>query len=156
MSAIIQGGQLRTLLFGDQVIKTAQALPNNTTSTLFTVAGGNVLVTSLLGVVSTACSATAQTIALGLAPSGGGTAEHAGICTAGTVTSLELGCWLSPGTSGGAAMVTGGHAGNTVELPTPFVAPAGTVTWTTTANSVTGAVSWYLTYIPLDTGASVS
>lgn len=154
MSAIIQGSQLRTLLFGDQVIKSKQALPQNTTGALFNVSGGNVLVTSLIGQVTTAIQNQACTLGLGISPNTG-TAENAGIAAAGSITALEAGSYLTPGTSAGAAIVSGGHAGNAVELPTPFVAPAGTITATTNANN-TGNISWYLSYIPLDNGAAVS
>jgi hypothetical protein len=32
---------------------------------------------------------------------------------------------------------------------------AGTITWTTSASN-TGAMRWYLTYVPLDNGAALS
>ena len=52
-------------------------------------------------------------------------------------------------------LVSGGHAGSVPWLSTPFVVPAGTITWTTGASDA-GDMAWYLTYIPLDDGASVS
>lgn len=157
MSVIIQGYQLREIAFGVQVLKAAQALPQTATATLFTVSGGAVLVTSLLGLVSgTAIGATATNLSLGTVPTTG-TAESAGIATATAITSLEIGTWVGVQASSGAAgaLVSGGHAGNAVYLPAPFVVSAGTITWTTSASD-TGKMAWYLTYVPLDTGASVS
>lgn len=157
MAAFIQGSQLRTLLFGSQVLKAAQALPQSATANLFTVAGGSVLVTSLFGVVSgTAIGATVTTLALGTAPTTG-TANTAGIATATAITSLEIGTWVAPQASAGkaGALVAGAHAGDAVFTPLPFVVPAGTITWTTSASD-TGQMAFYLTYVPLDTGASVS
>jgi hypothetical protein len=156
MSTIIQGYQLRTLLLGDLVTKTAVSLPQTATANLYTVSGGNVLVTSLLGVVSTVIGGTAVTLALGTHPTTG-TAETAGIATATAITSAEAGTWVGPQSSSEAAgaLVNGGHAGNVLYLPTAFIVAPGTITWTTSA-STTGAISWYLTYVPLDAGALVA
>jgi hypothetical protein len=156
MSVIIQGYQLREIALGVQVIKAAQALPQTATGNLYTVAGGAVLVTSLLGVVTTAIQSTDPVLSLGTAPTTG-TAETSGIATTTSIASAEIGTWLGVQSSTGAAgaLVNGGHAGNPLWITAPFVVPAGTITWTTTA-SKTGQIKWYLTYVPLDTGASVS
>ena len=156
MSVFLQGYQLRELLFGTPVNKAAQVLPSNTTGGLYTVSGGAVLVTSLLGHVSTACGTAVTTLALGFTPLTG-TAENSGIATATAVTSLEKGTWVAPQPSSEAAgaLVSGGHAGNAVFPPSPFVVAAGTIT-ATTNNTNLGAFDWYLNYVPLDTGASVS
>lgn len=157
MSVIIQGYQLREIAFGVQVTKAAANLPQTATATLYTVATGNVLVTSLLGVVSgTAIQNQACTLALGTAPTTG-TAETAGIASATSIINMEIGTWMTPQASSGVdgALVVGGHAGNAVYLPTPFVVAPGTITWTTSASN-TGKIAWYLTYVPLDNGATVS
>ncbi len=159
MSAIIQGPQLRTLLFGDQVLKAAQTPPNSGSSaTLFTVAGGAVLVTSLIGRVSTALSGTTGAIALGTKPTGG-TEETAGIATASVVGGSEIGTLFTPLASSGLAgalVVSGKVAGNVPFLAPPFVVNIGTIEVTTSVATMTGAIDWYLSYVPLDTGASVS
>ena len=152
-----EGYQLRKLLLGSQVIKASQALPQTATANLYTVAGGSVLITSLLGLVSSvATGSTATTLALGTAPTTG-TASTTSIATAVAITSLEIGSWVAPQSSSGkgGALVVGANAGATLWLTVPFVVPAGTITWTTSAGD-TGQMTWYLTYIPLDTGASVS
>jgi hypothetical protein len=159
MATIIQPNQVLTIQFGLLVTKAAATLPQTATATLYTVAGGNVLVTSMFGLVSgTAMGATATTLAIGTAPTTG-TAETAGIATATAVTSLEIGSWVSVQSSSGVggALVSGGHAGTVVFAhgTTSFVVAPGTITWTTSASD-TGKMAWYLTYIPLDTGASVS
>lgn len=157
MANFIQGYQLRTMVLGNLVTKAAQNLPQSATANLYTVAGGSVLVTSLLGLVSgTAIGATVTTLAVGTAPTTG-TANTAGIATATAITSLEIGTWVGPQASAGkaGALVAGAHAGDALFTPLPFVVPAGTITWTTSASD-TGQMAWYLTYVPLDTGASVS
>ena len=40
-------------------------------------------------------------------------------------------------------------------LPNPFLADAGTIEVTTSVATMTGAIDWYLSYVPLDTGATV-
>lgn len=159
MSVIIQPNQVFTIQFGLLVTKPAAAIPQTATANLYTVAGGNVLVTSILGQVTTVIGGTATTLAIGLAPTTG-TAQTGGIATAVAITSKEVGTWVSAQASagGGGALVVGGStgtAGGAPFLPAAFVAPVGTITITTSA-STTGAMKWYLSYIPLDVGASVS
>lgn len=156
MSVLIQGYQLREIGFGVQVLKAAQTTPQTATANLFTVAGGAVLVTSLLGQISTLTPATTNTLALGTAPTTG-TAATGGIASAVSIASLEAGTWVGvqPSSAKAGALVVGANAGAALFVQTPFVVPAGTITWTTTG-SATGGMKWYLTYVPLDTGATVS
>jgi hypothetical protein len=117
-----------------------------------------VLVTSLLGRVSTALSGTTGAVALGSKPTVG-TEETGGIATAGVVGGAEIGTWLSvvPLDTGLAGAVQANtHAGTVVYLGTPFVVSAGLIEVTTSVATMTGAIDWYLTYVPLDAGASVS
>ena len=159
MSVIIQGPQLRAIALGSLVTKAAAALPQTATATLFTVSGGSVLVTSLIGQVqAVAIGATATTLALGTVPTTG-TAASSGIASATAITSKEIGTWVGVQAASGVAgaLVVGGNAGAALFLHTPagFVVPAGTISWTTSASD-TGKMAWYLTYVPLDTGATVS
>jgi hypothetical protein len=105
--------------------------------------------------VSTVIGATVTTLSLGTVPTTG-TAEAAGIATATAITSSEAGTWvgaLSASGKGG-ALVVGSDGGKALFLQSPFIVPAGTITWTTSAGT-TGAITWYLMYVPLDTGATV-
>jgi hypothetical protein len=155
VNTFIAGQQLRKLEFGFQVVKTAVAFPQTATSTLFTVAGGAVLITSFLGRVTTVLT-TDPVLTLGTAPTAG-TLDVDGIATTTALTSAEVGTWIgiqaSSGTGG--ALVTSNIAGSATFVTTPFVVNAGTITQSTGA-SHGGKVDWYITYIPLDTGASVS
>jgi hypothetical protein len=159
MSNIIQGPQLRTLAQGLTVVKAAQTLPQSATATLYTVSGGAVLVTGLIGVVTTVLPASDPVLSLGTAPTVG-TAQTSGIATTTVLTSAEAGTLITVGASSGlpaalVVMATAAKAGSAVFLANPFVVSAGTITWTTGA-SKTGALKWYLTYIPLDDAAAVS
>lgn len=146
----------KLIMPGILVTKAPQNLPQTATANLFAVSG-TVLVTGLLGVVTTATGATATTLSIGTAP-GGATAS---IATATAITSRAAGTALAPvGASGvGGALIVGGAA--FVQSPpmalSPFVLGAGTtnITWTTSAND-TGQIEWYLWYTPIDAGGSVS
>lgn len=160
MSSMVKGTQQRQLELGYQIIKTGLTPPNSgSTSTLFTVAGGLVLVTSLIGRVTTVMSGTTGAIALGTAPTVG-TANTAGIATAGVIGGAEVGTLVGPlsssGLGGGLVVGSSKQAGASVWLTTPFVVNTGNITITTSVATMTGALSWYLTYVPYDTGASVS
>jgi hypothetical protein len=154
----VQGKQLRLLEYGFQVTKAALTLPQTATSTLYTVAGGRVVITSLMGTISTVIGAGAVTLSLGTAPTTG-TANTAGIAAlTTTLANKEAGThlWLPP--IAGGALLFGTNAGNAAQLlgGNAYVVTTGTITWTTAAASTTGAISWQLTYIPIDDGASVS
>lgn len=156
MANYLQLTSYRDLAYGPQVTKTAVALPANTTSALFTVGTGNVLVTSMYGICQTVCSTAATTLGLGITPTTGSTATT-GIATATAITSKEVGTFVAPQPSSGVAgaLVVGTDAGHAVYSTTPFVVPPGTITQTTN-NTNTGKFSWYLTYVPLDPGANVT
>lgn len=163
MSVIIQGYQLRSIAFGVQVLKPAQAFPQGGpgTATLFTVAGGLCMVTSLIGVVSTVVQSTDPVLSIGTAPTTG-TAQTSGVATTKSLLSAEAGALVTvgAGTAGLPAalvvMTTVAKAGNAV-FPTlsPFVVNTGTITQTATT-AVTGAIDWYLSYIPITTGATIT
>jgi hypothetical protein len=159
MSVIIQGYQLRTVAFGVQLIKAATALPQSSgvSSTLATVNNGAILVTSMVGKVSTVITGTTTTLEIGTAPTVGAAAP-AGIAGATAITSAAVGTWMVPLVSAGVGglLVVGASPGNAVFLPTPFVVPAGTITLQCSSAAPTGAISWYFTYVPLDNGASLS
>jgi hypothetical protein len=91
--ALIQGYQLRNIVIGTLVKKGPLTLPQSATSTLFTITGGAVLVTGLMGLVTTAIGATATNLSTGCVPATG-TAESSGIANATAITSLAAGTWI--------------------------------------------------------------
>lgn len=159
MASFLQQKDVRLITLGKQVIKLAQVPPNSGSSAnLFTVAGGSVIVTSLIGHVSTAMSGTTGAIALGAHPTVG-TEKTAGIATAGVIGGAEVGTFLTPIASSGLAgalVVSALFAGNSPFLANPFLVNAGVIEVTTSVATMTGAIDWYLTYVALDDGASVS
>ncbi|HEY6276020.1 MAG TPA: hypothetical protein VIX86_06780 [Streptosporangiaceae bacterium] len=158
MSVILQGYQLDRLNFGTQVIKAAQAFPQTQTLTLYTVTGGLILVTALIGQVTTATT-TDPGLTLGCGtPTVGGTLDTDGIATTTALTSAEVGTLVTVAASSGlpGALVVGTLAGSAAFLAgAPFVVNSGTITWTTSASHA-GQMKWWLSYVPIDIGASVS
>lgn len=156
MSVIIQGYQLREISLGVGLIsEPAAVLPATATANIFTVSGGRVIVTSLVGTVTTATTVTATTLSIGTVPTVG-TAGASALATAVAVASLEVGTMVClPSTIGGALRVgTNASTPAAVLEGAGFVVSAGSISITTSATN-TGAMKWDLTYIPYDTGASV-
>lgn len=157
MSVLIASDQQRALLYGTQVTKAAAVLPATATSTLWTISGGNILITGLVGECTTVCSATVTTLAIGLAPTVG-TAATGGLASATAITSAEVGVHVGLGATAGAALVVAANAGGAIlygNATKGIVAKTGTITITTSATN-TGAFKWYMTYVVLDNGASVA
>lgn len=152
MSVLIQGAQLRMIGLGTKVDKATATLPASTTGSLFTVTGGRVMVTSIVGRVTTGIQAQANAIKLVATPSGSGAVND----LSGTVESngLAAGGLLSITGLAGDAMVksTGGGVST---LRNPVIVAAGAIGLNTAATN-TGSVEWSLTYIPLDDGATVA
>lgn len=140
---------------GIPIVKATQTLPAGTTANLFTVSG-TVLVQFMAGLVTTAIQNQACTLALGVTPTSG-TAANTAIATATTITAATVGEFFVPvfaSSVGGAAILAPAISA----LPgegTQFLVPAGHITWTTSAAN-TGDMQFYLSYLPVDSGATVS
>lgn len=136
--------------FGQRVSRATAALPATTTGSLFTVAGGNVLITSITGVVTTSIQAQANAIKLVATPTVGsvndlsGTVESNGLAAGGllSITGLAADAMVKS---------TGGGVSN---LRNPVVVAPGAIGLNTAATN-TGSVRWVLTYVPLEEGATV-
>lgn len=160
MSVIIQGNQLRSVDLGIKVSKAAFTLPATTSTAIFTVSGGRVLITSLVGEVTTVLGATATNLNVTLDPTGANAVADLAAATA--VTSDAVGTLYTvtgaPADLLSAAAVGNTQAPNYVAGPIVghgFIVPAGSILLKTSATN-TGATKWDLTYVPYDDGASVA
>lgn len=153
MTTIIQGSQLRKLLYGTAVSNAAgKTVPQAATSTIFTVTGGRVLVTGLFGKVTTIIAGTTPSAKIVSTPTVGTAVD---VSSATAITGKEVGALLGlAGTVGTALNVQNAGAG--AGLPSPVVIPAGTLGVNVSAADATGAIQWTLTYVPLDDGAAVT
>lgn len=148
MSTQIPGKQLLLNSYGPTVLRAAAVLPATATGALFSVVGGNVIITNLVGQVATAMSATATNLKLNVLNTA--TTGNADISANVLVTSLAVGTLLGLPTLGsaGTALV---YAVQNNE----FIVGAGSIRAITDATN-TGTVKWYCNYIPLDPGAYVA
>lgn len=149
MSVIIQGTQLRQVLLGTRVEKSTGTLAATTIS-LFTVAGGKVLVTSIIGEVTTAIT-VANSYKLQHNPTVGTTTDLVAATDIGT-TDTPAGNLLGFTGVKADSIITG--PGSAPTLAKPIVLTAGVVE--SVSAGTDGAITWVLTYIPLDDGATVA
>lgn len=153
MSVIISGSQVRQILLGTKVDRSTATIPQTATQNIFTVTGGRILVTGLLGEVTTVIGGTATTLKVSTAPTTGTAVD---LTSATAITSKEVGSQATlPLTAAAALVVNNGGGGGQLPTHAPYVVPIGSITITTSA-STTGAIKWSLTYIPLDDAASVA
>jgi hypothetical protein len=120
------------------------------TKTLFTVAGGNCMITSLFGVVTTAIT-VANTVKLQANPTTGVTGDMCAATDIGT-TDTPAGDLLSFQGLKGDSLLFG--IGVVPTLKQPLIIAVGTIEQVT-ATGADGGITWYLTYIPIDAGATI-
>jgi hypothetical protein len=139
------------LLTGIKVSKASTAYTAATPQTLFTVAGGRVLVKLFMATVTTVHAGATQNISTATIPTVG---------TAVTLSStldtnaLEAGgTLLVPGTGGATIKANGGVVLATT-APDGFIVSPGGISFLPSATQ-SGATLWDIWYLPLDDGASL-
>lgn len=148
MSTIIQGPQLRNLLLGNTPISKGTGTLAATTVALFTIAGGRVLVTSMFGLVTTSIT-VANSYKLQINPTTGDTTDICAATDIGTTDSAAgtiIG--FGQGTTAAPPLLKGGYS-----IPAPLPLPVGQIEHVSAGTD--GAITWYLTYVPFDDGATV-
>lgn len=159
MSVFPKGLQLMEANYGLIVTGGPKTLPATGSGDIFTVTGGRVLVTSLVGQVSTAIQNQACTLSVGYNPAS--SPETTALCTATSIANLAVGVMVALPAAITSALVVAANAGvlaapgKTISSSGIAVVAAGTIDVTTSATN-TGAIIWTVTYIPYDTGASVT
>lgn len=154
MSNSMDGAGFRAGTLGVRVQRNAALQPQTTQGAIFTVAGGKVLVTGLIGQVVVATPATTNTLKVTGNPTAGTDVDWT---TAVSTASLEVGAIITLGvTAGGALVVKNAGGGNAIGGYPGYVAQVGTIDLVTSGSAATGTIKWTLTYIPIDDGASVS
>lgn len=151
MTTIIKGGEIRAIQAGIRVSRDSATLPQGTAGALFNVSGGRVIVTGIVGEVTTQIQNQANNTKLVGNPDTGTSVD---LCAVLDIANDEVGALYGITGSFSDAMV-GANAGATVWPTNPVVVPAGSVDLDCAASN-SGEVKWALTYVPLDDGASVS
>jgi len=162
MANYLQLSSYRDLNYGPLVAKTAVANGITAAVNLFTVSSGNVLVTNLIGVVTTA-AATTGTMTIGVTSTNSTIATALGLATtvattykAGTVLAVQPGAASATGNTATTSAMAVGTAGVVGAQGVAAIVPSGGVITATTSSNMGGNISWYLTYVPLDFGANVT
>lgn len=144
---------IRTAIYGTKVERPMAALPSSALGNVFTVSGGRIAITGLVGEVTTVLGAGVNTITLGYAPTVG-TGSATALGTSATITTAAAGSHIAANPGGATLIDVSTQAG--VLLPSiGFLVDVGSVTITTSA-TVTGSVKWTLTYVPMDDTALVA
>lgn len=148
MSVYNDGATYRNALLGKPpVSKASGAITGNPTLTMFNITGGEVLITGLWLKVTTAIAAAGGTLAVQGNPTAGDTQTIVTATDLGTTdTAVGSVVGLTNGTTAAPAFLRGG----TVYLGA--VVTTGTVELVG-ASSVDGAVTMYVTWVPLTDGA---
>lgn len=143
MTTFIQGTQLRDLTFGRAPISKSTGTLAATTVQLFTVSGGMVAITSLIGLVGTTIS-VANSYKLQIDPTAGDTADIVAatdIGTTDTVAGTVIGFDGAPASS----IVKGAQG-----LKNPIIVPAGEIE--SVSAGTDGEITWYCTWVPYEDG----
>jgi len=151
MANFIQGTQLRTLDVGRYIQgQTADITTNGAkTYSVWTVAGGEVLITALWGKVTTSLT-VADGVNMQLVPTAGNTmtlVTSTDLGTTDTVAGSVVG--LTRGTSAASAFLVGGTA------LLGAIVTTGSIKSVVTGTSPDGVVQWFCTYVPLTPGATL-
>lgn len=154
-------------ILGVAAQRATATIPQSTTASIFTVTGGKVAITSLIGEVTTVIGATTVNFNVTYTPSGGAAAD---LCAATACTSDAVGTLYSvvsgiaadllsiqSDTVAAVSPVLASEVPNVTYAPLlrqPIVVRAGAVGFKTSA-STTGAVKWTCTWVPIDDGATL-
>ena len=151
MTVIIQGSQLRDIGLGRRVQGKTSTVAGAGTHQVFTIAGGEVLITSLYGKVTTAITGATGTYALQVDPTAGdtdtvvaATALGATDVTAGTVLGVVDGGTATPDFAPGMFALSN------------LVVTTGEIELVTADATADGVIQWYATYVPLTDGATLT
>lgn len=149
MSVIINGDQTRAISLGQGPVSKATGTLSGTTFDLFTVAGGEVLITALWLKVNTSITTDGGTLAIESVQTVGGTqvfVKATDLGTTDTVASAVVGFVNT--TADIPSFKIGGRADLNAVVSTGVIKALG-------AASINGAVTVYVTWIPLTSGASL-
>lgn len=142
--------EIRFLNLGVKTTRGAATLPQSTTAPLFVVSGGRVVITALVGTVTTVIQAQANATKLTSTPTTGSSTD---MCTTLDINAKEAGTQLSligpPATA-----LYGPNAGLGQLMTNPQIVPIGQILLNCAASN-TGAISWFCFWYALDDNAKL-
>ena len=138
------------LKYGYRVDRATATLPASTQAALFTISGGLVAITKIIGEVTTVIQTQANNTKLVSNPTVGTDVD---LCAVLNITADEVGTLYSISGTLATALI-GVNAGAVPTQTNEIVVPEGTIDLDCAATN-TGEIKWSLWYIPLDQGARV-
>lgn len=136
------------------VVKAAATMVNG--QVLFTVAGGPILIQSLVSLCATSNDATASTLQYSSTPTTGAGAQTISAAS-GSLANAAAGASVTlAGTALSTAALLNANGPNLIANPGTVFIPIGTITSVIGVGSTTGTWAHYLRYVPLTTGVTVS
>lgn len=152
MTVVQSASGIRTSILGIKVDRTTSTLPASTDLSIFTVSGGRIIVTSILGEVTTIIQAQACALKLKSVPTTGTAKDISGTFD---VNALEVGGLISLDGTALSTALSGTNAGGALAgRGSGIFVPIGAIKYNTAATN-TGSIKWSITYIPYDNGAVV-
>ena len=151
MSVLTPLNSLTAPMFGARVDRATATLPQTTASALFTVSGGRVAITQIVGEVTTVIQTQANNTKLTSAPTTGTAVD---ICAVLDISADEVGCLYGISGLNSDALI-GLNAGALPAQSRYVVIPIGSINLDCAASN-TGSVKWTLFYVPIDAGAVVT
>lgn len=157
MSSLIKTSATRFLGLGTLVSRATAALPQTAAGNIFTVTGGRVLVTTIVGQVTTIIQNQANVTKLQAVPAVGSTVDLSATVD---IANLEVGGLLGltiaqTATPFSLALAKQLAGALPIDMGVGVIIATGAIALNCGASN-TGSVKWDLTYWPFDTGASVS
>lgn len=152
MTVVQSASGIRTSILGIKKDRATSSLPASTDLSIFTVAGGRVIVTSILGEVTTIIQAQACALKIKSVPTTGTAKDISGTFD---INALEVGGLVALDGTALSTALSGTNAGGALSTRgTGIFVPIGAIKINTAATN-TGAMKWSITYIPYDDGATV-
>lgn len=153
MTSVSSPNSFLKINYGIQVIRATSSLPATTDLTLFNVTGGRIVLTSLVGQVTTVIQTQACNIKLKSVPTTGTSGDISGVLN---ISAFEVGSLISADLSGALTAVMLGVDAHVTPLKTgALLVPIGGLKLNTSATN-TGAIQWTATYFPYDSGAAIA
>ena len=141
------------LYLGFRVDKAAASLPQTAETDYFTISGGRVLLTLILGEVTTIIQVQANATKLVHNPTDAGASQA--LCATLDITGDAVGVMYTISGTPSDALRDNLNFGRGTLFAAPLILKPGTIALNTAASN-TGATKWSLWYIPLEDGASVA
>lgn len=154
MSVLNPLAAFRKTLYGERVDRATATLPQSTDDAIFTVTGGRVLVTALIGEVTTVIG-TGTTPELKVKFNPTATGADTDLCAVLNIADDAVGTLYGVTGDYSAALASGLLTLEGPGFGSPFIVSEGDIE-IDMDESVTGSVAWTIMYVPLDDGASVA